>query len=162
MKRLTYRDEEGTPHWSQELMEDDTGWAGELIRSTVADIEDAIGDCSIERLRELVEADKAGRCVVLPCKYGERVYCVYHKREEHFGCANCLAGYGMGVVCDYYNAETYTCTNNPEKYKNYEIISKHFEASMIPNSGKTVFKNRKDAESACEALEKKLERPYES
>lgn len=129
----------------------------------LAQIEDILGDSyDLDRLRELVEADKDGRCVVLPCKYGERVYCVYHKREEHFGCAHCLAGYGMGVVCDYYNAETDTCTNSTEKYKNYEIISKHFEAGMIPNFGKTVFKNRKDAESACEALEKKLERPNEN
>lgn len=114
------------------------------------------GSIPVDMLRELVEADKVGRCVVLPCKYGERVYCVYHKREDHFGCAHCLAGYGMGVVCDYYNAETDTCSNSPEKYKNYEIISKHFEAGMIPNFGKTVFKSRKDAELACETLEKEL------
>lgn len=41
MKRLTYRDEEGEPHWRQELLDDDAGWAGELIRSTVADMEDS-------------------------------------------------------------------------------------------------------------------------
>ena len=41
MKRLTYRDEEGDPNWRQELLDDDTGWAGDLIRSTVADMEDS-------------------------------------------------------------------------------------------------------------------------
>lgn len=49
MKRLTYRDEEGTPHWSKELMEDDTGWAGELIRSAVADMEDAAEKPRLDR-----------------------------------------------------------------------------------------------------------------
>lgn len=49
MRHLTYRDEEGTPHWSKELMEDDTGWAGELIRSTVADMEDAVEKPRLDR-----------------------------------------------------------------------------------------------------------------
>lgn len=31
-------------------------------------------DYDIDRLRELVDADKAGRCVVLPCKVGDKVY----------------------------------------------------------------------------------------
>lgn len=149
MERLTGRWPCGLANYSEGNLPD--------IINRLAQIEDILGNTyDLDRLRELVEADKAGRCVVLPCKYGERVYCVYHKREDHFGCAHCLAGYGMGVVCDYYNAETDTCSNSPEKYKNYEIISKHFEAGMIPNFGKTVFKSRKNAELACETLEKEL------
>lgn len=36
-----------------------------------ADIEDILGkDYDLDRLRELVEADRDGRCVVLPCKVG--------------------------------------------------------------------------------------------
>lgn len=31
----------------------------------------------IDHLRELVQAEKAGRLVVLPCKVGDTVYCVY-------------------------------------------------------------------------------------
>ena len=35
------------------------------------EIEDILGDnYDLDRLRELVEADKEGRCVVLPCKEG--------------------------------------------------------------------------------------------
>ena len=30
--------------------------------------------CSYDRLRELAEADKDGRCIVLPCKVGDTVY----------------------------------------------------------------------------------------
>lgn len=41
----------------------------------LAAIEDILGDSyNLDRLRKLVEADKAGRCVVLPCKVGEKVY----------------------------------------------------------------------------------------
>lgn len=36
------------------------------------------------------------------------------------------------------------------------------EACMIPDFGKTVFKSSKDAESACEQLEKELKRLHEN
>ena len=123
MKRLTYRDNEGRAQWAPELLEDNTGMAGSVIRSFVADVEDILGGrsqsesvkrCSIsgkaetisdygkfkipppagakekerpsymdlyqrltaiedilgdeydlDRLRELVRADREGRCVVL-------------------------------------------------------------------------------------------------
>lgn len=142
-------------------------WSQENCTQTAVDrlasIEDILGDTyDLDRLRELVEAGKDGRCVVLPCKYGERVYCVYTKQEEDYGCAHCTASYGMGVACDYYNDETGECANKPEKYKNYEIVSKHFEAGMIPDFGKTVFKNSKDAEYACERLEKERALSHEN
>ena len=38
-------------------------------------IEDILGEeYDLDHLRELVEADKDGRCVVLPCKVGDKVY----------------------------------------------------------------------------------------
>lgn len=123
MKRLTYRDNEGRAQWAPELLEDNTGMAGSVIRSFVADVEDILGGrsqsesvkrCSIsgkaetisdygkfkisppagtkekerpsymdlyqrlaaiedilgeeydpDRLRELAQADREGRCVVI-------------------------------------------------------------------------------------------------
>lgn len=123
MKRLTYRDNEGRAQWAPELLEDNTGMAGSVIRSFVADVEDILGGrsqsesvkrCSIsgkaetisdygkfkipppagtkekerpsymdlyqrltaiedilgdeydlDRLRELVQADREGRCAVI-------------------------------------------------------------------------------------------------
>lgn len=66
MKRLTYRDNEGRAQWAPELLEDNTGMAGSVIRSFVAAIEDILGDeYDLDRLRELVQADREGRCVVL-------------------------------------------------------------------------------------------------
>ena len=47
----------------------------EKIVSRLQEIEDILGDTyGLDRLRELVEADKVGRCVVLPCKVGDTVY----------------------------------------------------------------------------------------
>lgn len=41
----------------------------------LAEIEDIIGDdYDLDRLRELVEADRDGRCVVLPCHIGDPVF----------------------------------------------------------------------------------------
>lgn len=42
VERLTYRDKEGHARWRKELLEDETGAAGELIRNTVAEYEDFI------------------------------------------------------------------------------------------------------------------------
>lgn len=55
MKRLTWRDSNGVPHWNQELLEDDSGKAGELIREKLATLEDIIGDCSFEELYTMIQ-----------------------------------------------------------------------------------------------------------
>lgn len=45
------------------------------IADKCADIEDILEDTyDLDRLRELVEADKDGRCVVLPCEVCDTVY----------------------------------------------------------------------------------------
>lgn len=46
-------------------------------------IEDILGgDYNLDRLRELAEADRKGRCVVLPCKIGDTLNkCVNQARE---------------------------------------------------------------------------------
>lgn len=48
-------------------------------------IEDILGDdYDLSRLRDLVQADREGRCVVLPCKIGETLWCInnYGEIEE--------------------------------------------------------------------------------
>lgn len=61
----------------------------EMICAQLATIYDIVGDISLDRLRELVEADREGRCVVLPVrgytdKDGEKALnsamhtCFYH------------------------------------------------------------------------------------
>lgn len=49
-------------------------WRNEVLKR-LAEIENILGDeYDLDRLKELVEADKGGRCLVLPCKEGKKVY----------------------------------------------------------------------------------------
>lgn len=88
MERLTYRDDEGCAQWTHALLEDDSGMAGPLIRDRLAAYEDtglepedfkrafhedavlklagqALG-IAPDRLRELVQADREERIIVIP------------------------------------------------------------------------------------------------
>ena len=87
MARLTYRDKEGRAQWMPELLEDDSGLAGALIRDRLAAYEDTglepesfkrtftedalliltgqLLGVTPDRLRELVQADREGQCVAL-------------------------------------------------------------------------------------------------
>ena len=48
---------------------------GKQIYQRLLEIEDILGDeYELDRLRDLVEADRDGRCVVLPCPVGTTVY----------------------------------------------------------------------------------------
>lgn len=99
---------------------------------------------SYDRLRELAEADKEGRVVVLPCKVGDTLYqlssaytecTVYGVRKDNYCCEGCE------VPCD-----------------SHKVI---FIDRICPNSlvatircfedlGKTVFRTREEAEKALE------------
>ncbi|OUN23569.1 hypothetical protein B5G34_00255 [Flavonifractor sp. An82] len=88
MERLTYRhkDQNGNPTdcISQQInlkYIPRKDWL-EKIAIRLADIEDILGeDYDLDRLRELVEADRDGRCVVSPCKVGSPVWRVYDDCE---------------------------------------------------------------------------------
>lgn len=68
----------------------------------LAYIEDILGDnYDLSRLRDLVQADREGRCVVLPCKpSGVTVYQLRNKKHargrgvspRHIGCATVWSG----------------------------------------------------------------------
>lgn len=67
MKRLTERYKNGTVYNVSETKE--------RAVDRLAAIEDILGDdYDLDRLRELVEADRDGRCVVLPCHIGDPVF----------------------------------------------------------------------------------------
>lgn len=43
----------------------------------LAAIENILGDdYDLDRLKELVQANREGKCVVLPCRVGDKVYCI--------------------------------------------------------------------------------------
>ncbi len=42
-----------------------------------------VGGIGLDRLRELAQADREGRCVVLPCKKGDTVWRIVHDATPH-------------------------------------------------------------------------------
>ena len=100
-------------------------------------IEDILGnDYDLDRLRELEQADKEGRYVVLPCKLHDKVFfiengCVKETEVDSFH--NWTSGR--------WKISTHT-DRMYEHWKGYEI-----DFSGI---GKTVFLSREDAEKAVE------------
>ena len=78
---------------------------------------------SIERLRELKQADDEGRCVVLQCKIGDTVYSIRHEQ----------------VPDDDYRMSFHT---------EMRIISQKFGLIHADCIGKSVFLTREDAQAA--------------
>ena len=92
MERLTYRDKDGFPMMKKRggfkqggverlVAYEDTGLEPREVSAIVKEWSDlctVIGECGgIDRLRELAEADRDGRVVVLPCKVGDTVYSIF-------------------------------------------------------------------------------------
>lgn len=89
--------------------------------------------CNYTRLRELAEADKDGRLVVLPCKVGDTVYRIVRDADPHIA---------RDEARNMYFADDMTlCV---ELVGGRIILSEKF--------GKTVFLTREAAEKALEAM----------
>ena len=97
----------------------------------------------IDRLRELAEADKDGRVVVLPCKVGDTVWIVgtvrklYSAKVRTFFCGNPSAVRGRDPDGHIHMIRTTEC----------DIPMQEF--------GKTVFLSREEAEKALQEMEGK-------
>lgn len=104
------------------------------IVDRLGQIEDILGDTyDLDRLRELVEADKAGQVAILPCVPGSTVYQITVSRckwREIDKCDSYCSGYG-----DCWEGEQ---TVEPVK----------FEPWMIAYMGKTVFLTEQAAQAA--------------
>lgn len=91
----------------------------------------------VDRLRELSEADKAGRCAVLPCRVGEKIYYINGKYIIEVE----VVGYKVDETGAWlFIGETY----NTETNRAYHC---DLETERI---GKTVFFTREEAERAME------------
>lgn len=107
-------------------------------------IEDILGDdYDLDRLRELAEADRKGRCVVLPCMIGDTVYVLNHHLGRVF--ENEVAGFSVGYQSDNRNSVS---TVYVGKYG-----SKTFRRWKFQQFGKTVFLTREEAEAALKEAE---------
>ena len=94
-------------------------------------------------LRELAEADRKGRCVVLPCMIGDTVYVLNHHLGRVF--ENEVAGFSVGYQSDNRNSVS---TVYVGKYG-----SKTFRRWKFQQFGKTVFLTREEAEAALKEAE---------
>ena len=94
----------------------------------LAAIEDILGnDYELDRLREIAEAERDGRCVVLPCKFGDTVYSIRHER----------------VPDDDYRMSFHI---------EMRIVSQKFGLIHADCIGKSVFLTRAEAEAALAKL----------
>ena len=98
----------------------------------LAAIEDILGDeYDLDRLRELVQADREGRCVVLPCKFGNKVY---------FPLLGRIIEKTVYSIVTFSNSQRIYCDGTSEFFR-------------PENFGKTVFLTRAAAEKALEEME---------
>ena len=94
----------------------------------------------IDRLRELAEADKDGRVVVLPCKVGQRVFALMDMDKHISECE--VTQIGMGNEIGFIGLEPIGARG-----REYGVALNGF--------GKTVFLTREEAEKALEEREGK-------
>ena len=98
------------------------------------------------RLRELAEADKDGRLVVLPCKVGEKLWVI---GRDNVPREMALEAPDIRTVCtDEDNLCMSTCNRKPDGFCAYRLRN---DGTSI---GKTVFLTREEAEKALEAMKK--------
>lgn len=98
---------------------------------------DACGELPLKRIRELAQADREGRCVVLPCKVGETVYTT---RWFDTVWETCTDSRG-----DLFRRKQFRHKVTKEKFSPFSLDYKDF--------GKTVFLTREEAEAALEGDE---------
>lgn len=110
-----------------------------------SDLCTVIGECGgIDRLRELGEADKDGRLVVLPCKVGGTLWVTGRDnvpREMELEAPDIRA-----VCTDEDNLCMSTCNRKPDGFCAYRLRN---DGADI---GKTVFLTREEAKAALEAM----------
>lgn len=93
--------------------------------------------CSYTRLRELADAEKDGRVVVLPCKVGQRVFALLDTDKHISECE--VKQIGMGNKIGFIGLEPIGARG-----REYGVALNGFD--------KTVFLTRKEAEKALEAM----------
>lgn len=93
--------------------------------------------CNYTRLRELAEANKDGRVVVLPCKVGQRVFALLDTDKHLSECE--VKQIGLGNEIGFVGIEPIGARG-----REYGV--------SINGFGKTVFLTREEAEKALEAI----------
>lgn len=132
MRRIS---ETGTVYTFPTVDDIENKWL-ERMQKRLSAIEDILGnDYDLNRLKELVEADREGKCVLLPCKVGDKLY----KISEN-GVKEVVVQSIVFMLSHTVNHLTVHVAN--ERGAMTEIETKDF--------GKTVFLTREEAEAALE------------
>lgn len=125
---------------------EDTGLEPEAVETVklalaakhMVDLE-TLNNTPISRLVELAEADKDGRCVMLPCKVGETVYFVNGKQILEFA----VVGYAVDET-----GISWVHSEHVDKIGNTN------ERTFSPDRfGKNTFFTREEAEKALQEME---------
>ena len=124
---------------------EDTGLEPEAVETVklalaakhMVDLE-TLNNTPISRLVELAEADKDGRCIILPCKVGDVVYGFHNNRQTILP---------MVVKWIETNADRWTVAAQ------YTPMAPKFY--KLSDFGKTVFLTREEAEKALREMEGK-------
>lgn len=103
------------------------------MRMDMAIITALLHDCDVDRMRELAEADRDGRLVVLPCKVGDTVYWVHG---------------AVITECKVHRIQK----NRNGLYICLKSKKSHGAFRTDLSIGKTVFLTREEAEKALEAM----------
>lgn len=141
MERLTYRDANGEAWYS------DAGTEADRLHF-IADMEDILGDgYDLDRLRELVEADRDGRCIVLPCKVGQKVKVDVRTWGNVWNYKTVENGkFLIGEIVAITKTKKQTLAKiRVEHNVSWKRPTRRYPASAI---GKTVFLDREEAQAA--------------
>ena len=104
-----------------------------------SDLCTTIGECGgIDRMRELAEADKDGRLVVLPCKVGDRLYEVTGRKTISVYEVRAIRVELFGLFIEWDIVEGF--------------VWQSLAGINAGEIGKTVFLTREEAEKALEAM----------
>lgn len=103
------------------------------MRMDMAIITALLHDCDVDRMRDLTEADKDGRVVVLPCKVGDKLYRVFDGNVSEHEVQNMKYFARQGRL---------------------GIDMTPFFPDAEKSIGKTVFLTREEAERALEGVTK--------
>lgn len=111
----------------------------------LSSIEDILGDdYDLDHLRELVEADRGGRCVVLPCKVGESLW--IHDKD---GKPREMILDEPDIRCHCKEEDNLCMVLCRAKHTGVCAMRLRNDGSSI---GKTVFLTREEAEAALEEM----------
>ena len=156
MERLTYRDKDGFPMMKKRggfkqggverlAAYEDTGLEPAMCANYKTFEDEAISKgVTFKRIVALMEADRAGRLVVLPCKVGGTLWVTGRDnvpREMELEAPDIRA-----VCTDEDNLCMSTCNRKPDGFCAYRLRN---DGADI---GKTVFLTREEAEKALEAM----------